>query len=147
MLSDMHAVRDDADLRNAAEFPCPECGRRLHRIDHSPFEDFHLLYCDGCPRMAEVGHGDAGYAEIRHAHPGAEHAKLMSVVAERLRPCDCGGRFRADAPRRCPFCATTVVTRDAAGVDVTPAWSDDASVDDTEAVTAALTRRTDLWSD
>jgi hypothetical protein len=91
---------------------------------------FDLLYCDECGQTKGVAHKDLGDIHLGFAkgldHPYAvartwmdEHIQAKyrgdSLTREEYRaaaeatldPCTCGGRFRYDAPPRCPTCRST----------------------------------------
>ena len=44
-----------------------------------------------------------GWGMIR-PHPWSLTEQEKQRVEEHLRPCTCGGRYRFDAPPRCPLC-------------------------------------------
>ncbi|MET7375860.1 hypothetical protein [Micromonospora arida] len=140
----------DDNWLNGEEITCPECHERLYRLDHSPLLDCHFLYCDSCPMRVDVSYYDKTFRTIADALPARDDAytTLMAALEARLRPCDCGGRFRDSAPRRCHHCSTVLTAIDApSGVDVWPGWwtdeTDTASVE--EEFTARYFHTEDLW--
>jgi hypothetical protein len=92
---------------------CPRCQSDLWRVDHSPYYDEAFLYCDSCPRHAEVSYYDPHY---NHAVP--DETVRIERIETRLKPCVCGGHFRFAAARRCLTCWTPVIVADPAGVDL-----------------------------
>ena len=103
---------------------CPQCATRLFCVDHSPFDDAYLLYCDRCARAAEVSFYDSGMVAVRNelkrqGTPSPNHEALMRGIEGRLLLCSCGGCFRHDASRRCFRCGAEVVTGEP-GVDLSP---------------------------
>jgi hypothetical protein len=137
-----------------AHVACSHCGADLFRVDHSPRYADVLLYCTDCARRAEVAFDDPVYAQIvaqAGAEPGA--ASILRAVEQRLRSCVCGGRFSADAPRRCYQCDAVVIAR-APAVDLWPGYCDfdmdqrmppAEDIERINAFDASHIRRTDLW--
>jgi hypothetical protein len=150
---------DDSWLRGVV-FPCPHCHQALYRVDHSPFYDEYLLYCDRCANGVTVSYYDPMIAAIdatlasqNVSGAGAERERArLRLIEERLRPCECGGRFRHDNPRRCPYCLYVVIA-DEPGVDLWPGyfWVEDdrdQTDDEAERVGAYLDahiRERDIW--
>ncbi|WP_431922116.1 hypothetical protein [Micromonospora wenchangensis] len=140
----------DDNWLNGEEIVCPQCHERLYRLDHSPLLDCYYLYCDGCPRRVDVSYYDSTCTAIVDALPGRDGTRstLMNALEARLRRCDCGGRFRDSAPRRCHRCSAVLTAiGDPCGVDVWPAWWADETDTDSleEAFTARYFRTEDLW--
>ncbi|MDT0529589.1 hypothetical protein RM555_11385 [Micromonospora sp. DSM 115977] len=140
----------DENWLNGEEVVCPECQERLYRVDHSPLLDCYFLYCDGCPMRVDVSYYDSTAMAIADALPARDetHPTLMAALEARLRRCDCGGRFRDSAPRRCHRCATVLATISApSGVDVWPGWWTDETDTDSleEEFTARYFRAEGLW--
>jgi len=110
----------------ASLITCPNCHQQLYRVDHSPFDDNHHLYCDKCSNSVEVEFYDpvvmAMHKQVSDQDK-VDYTKLMSAIEERLEPCSCGGNFRHNAPRRCHFCLSEVII-DESGVDLWPAYFD-----------------------
>jgi hypothetical protein len=95
---------------------CPHCQSQLYRVDHSPFADGWLLYCDRCINRVEVSYYDPVVDEIRVAlaiqaeqSAGAALVAQLTAIVAGLRPCGCGGSYRYDAPRRCHVCLGDVI--------------------------------------
>ncbi|MCG5447649.1 hypothetical protein [Micromonospora hortensis] len=140
----------DENWLNGEDVTCRECHERLHRLDHSPLLDCYFLYCDSCPMRVDVGYYDKTFRTIADALPSEDRAypTLMAALEARLRRCDCGGRFRDSAPRRCHRCSTVLTDiSEPSGVDVWPGWwtdeTDTGSLEET--FTARYFRTEDLW--
>lgn len=119
------APADDPDLR-AEHMQCPHCAADLYRVDHSPLYDDALLYCDHCANRVEVSVFDPTYLAAAAAVSTREDPRpsaVMRAVEDRLNPCACGGRFRHDAPRRCPDCLAVVIAGEP-DVDLWPGYCD-----------------------
>ncbi|WP_220197346.1 hypothetical protein [Ktedonospora formicarum] len=140
-------VEDDNWL-NRQRITCPACQRPLERIDHSPFIDYHYLYCDTCPIHVEVCYYDETFQALDQAasRENDSHTSLMRVIEARLKPCACGGSFKHDAPRRCFTCHAPVIIDDAAGIDL---WPPEEEVDEEQEAEwwPRFTRADDLWRD
>ncbi|HEU5014344.1 MAG TPA: hypothetical protein VFT66_17605 [Roseiflexaceae bacterium] len=110
---------------NPATMICPQCNAHLYRVDHSPMADDWMLYCEQCANRVEVSYYDPVTLALDKTIPsGDDHYRvLITHIEDRLKPCDCGGRFRFDAPRRCYNCLTAMIT-DGGGRDLWPAYYD-----------------------
>lgn len=94
---------------------------------------FHLLHCDRCGEAKPIGFEELGELHLRYlkslpnghclldAHRDAYvrvHIAVEPVSTADYRAgvhalageCGCGGRFRFDAPPRCPVCRSTRIT-------------------------------------
>ncbi|MEO7715489.1 MAG: hypothetical protein ABIY70_04765 [Capsulimonas sp.] len=120
----MDEIAEDDNWLNASFLNCQNCQVALYRVDHSGFHDCHFLYCDSCAICAEVDFYDPVYAEINRSlvtdAGKSKYRLIMDAIEERLKPCDCGGKFLANAARRCYSCAA-VVLQDTPDVDLYPA--------------------------
>jgi hypothetical protein len=108
---------------------CRTCGTRFTVNDGGGFF-FDLLHCDTCGDARSVGHEELGdihlgsvkglpgpYAvsragsdrRIQREYPGAplSRAEYHAAAEATLDPCACGGRYRYEAPARCPGCRST----------------------------------------
>jgi hypothetical protein len=94
-----------SDWLEPRSITCPSCSADLFRVDHSPFYDAWFLYCDHCPRRAEVTFYDPAISELGAL--GTDDR--FREIEKRLRPCSCGGHYLFLAPRRCTTCATVVL--------------------------------------
>jgi hypothetical protein len=101
-------MNDDTNWLRLSHITCPGCQREWHRVDHSPMDDDWRFYCDRCGNSVEVSFYDPHVMAIpdRYALP---YHDLMRAITAKLRPCDCGGRYHHDSPRRCANCLTILV--------------------------------------
>ena len=113
-------------MGSASGFICKACGARFTIRSGGGFY-FDLLHCDTCGADGSVGHQELGdihlrfvkglpgpYAvvrskmdrQIQREYPGEPigRAEYHALAEATLEPCTCGGRFRYDAPPRCPEC-------------------------------------------
>lgn len=112
----------DENWLHAEMIICPNCAHELYRVDHSPMLDSHTLYCDQCANSVEIDFYDPVYQSIYKTMPAEEpiqYDKLMQTIEQKLRPCNCGGKFKHNASRRCPNCLTEVIKGES-GVDLYP---------------------------
>jgi len=124
----MTASADDNWLDGRA-IVCQSCQLPLWRVVRSPFYDSWLFYCERCPKRAEVSYYDNAVTAIQHAlATGGDSVPLQSErmyreIERRLAPCDCGGRFRLSAGRRCHGCHAVALAAPAADeLDLWPHW-------------------------
>ena len=108
---------------------CGQCGEHFRVRDGGGFF-FDMLHCDACGAAKSISHQELGdihlrfvkglttpYAMARAAmdrdiqanYPGEPISRdeYHALAEATLGPCDCGGRFRYDAPPRCPNCRST----------------------------------------
>ena len=108
---------------------CKVCGTRFSLQQGGRFF-FDMLHCDACGRSKDVGHMDLNEIHFGFIkgldHPYAvarmktdRHIKdkfrgeplsrdeYHAAAEATLDMCPCGGRFRYDAPARCPGCRST----------------------------------------
>ncbi len=99
---------------------------------------FHLLHCDRCGWTKSIGFDELGdlhsaylkglpgaYAIISRQHdlqvkaeysgPPLSEPEYHAAVETSLKRHNCGGRFRFDAPPRCPKCRSTELEPDPDG--------------------------------
>ena len=99
---------------------------------------FHLLHCDRCGRTKSIGFAEVGdlhsaylkglpgpYAVISRKHdlqvkaeysgPAQSESEYHAAIESSLNRHNCGGRFRFDAPPRCPKCRSTELEPDPEG--------------------------------
>ena len=72
-----------------------------YEIVHNGFNDSMFAYCELCGTTAIV---NVLEAERRLGELPRVLAPIPSIVETAIQPCSCGGRFRGDAPARCPSC-------------------------------------------
>ena len=143
----------DVDL-HPEHISCPHCGADSFRVDHAPHYNDQLYYCTDCPRRAEVTFDDLVYARIvADAGAHGDSDRVRRGVEDLLRACECGGRFRSDAPRRCSDCGGVVLAGEP-GVDLWPGYCDfdvqqhtppPELVERINAFDAEYIRRANLW--
>ena len=70
--------------------------------------DIHLAFVKGLPGPYAVSRS-AIDREIKARFPGAplDREAYHDAAEATLEACECGGRFRYDAPARCPVCRST----------------------------------------
>lgn len=93
---------DRAGKRSDGKATCERCGAHFdYFLVHNGFNDSAYAYCDTCGMTALLS-GWAGnipaHVDLRVHHP------VTPEVEEHLRPCSCGGTFRAAGSPRCPNC-------------------------------------------
>ena len=116
-------------MGSVIEYRCEACGTDISVSEGGGFF-FDRLHCDRCGKSATISHQDLGdihlrfvkglktpYALARAAmdrdiqanYPGEpiSRAEYRALAEATLKPCECGGRFRYDAPSRCPGCRST----------------------------------------
>jgi len=103
---------------------CNACGTTFTYKESGGF-CFHVLRCDTCGRSKMVEHDkpdgpDALFSRDLSSDlesPADEPAGPIdrgtdvAAVERKVRPCRCGGRYRFDAPPRCPRCRSTDIDR------------------------------------
>ncbi len=117
---------------DSKEIQCAQCGQKLQFLWHSPMYDEIFLYCTQCPMRVDISHYDSRAIKLRKIiqrqvgeKSTQEFARLYIDLIERnLTPCDCGGAFTHDAPRRCLHCFA-VLPQSETGRDVFPPESRD----------------------
>ena len=119
----------ETTMGSASGYICRTCGSHFTARSGGGFF-FDLLHCDACGSTRNVGHEDLGdihlrfvkglpgpYAvsrmemdrRIQREYPGEPLTRdeYHAAAEATLGPCSCGGRFRYDAPARCPGCRST----------------------------------------
>ncbi len=118
-------------MGSSCEATCRQCGHRFEeRIGGGFF--FHLLHCDRCGEPKSVDFHTLGalhsaylkglpgpYSVVSARHdravkegfegPAVSEAEYHAAIEASLPKHDCGGRFRFEAPTRCPKCRSTDV--------------------------------------
>jgi len=108
---------------------CKVCGTTFQLQQGGGFF-FDLLHCDACGDAKSVSHRELGDIHLRFVkglgypyaiaraemdrriqaeYPGEplNRDEYHTAAEATLVPCPCGGRFRYDAPARCPTCRST----------------------------------------
>ena len=98
---------------------CEHCEKEFgYYLVHNGFNDSAYAYCDRCSYSVHLSVLSKNPLGIR-----LPFQKIPLAVEGFLKPCLCGGSFRASAPPRCPHCrsslsaiaATTYIEKNAAG--------------------------------
>ena len=110
---------------------CRECGAEFELSDGGGFF-FHLLRCDRCGKTKSISFDKLGDLHLRYVkgldvpyssaswefdksvqrnYPGEpiSEAEYHQEIEKLLHKCRCGGRYRFDAPPRCPRCRSPEV--------------------------------------
>ena len=121
--------RREVSLGSSRGYICRSCDTHFI-VDHGGGFFFDKLHCDQCGRATNVGHRDLGDIHLRYVKGlGMPYAVARAAMDARIQaeyqgeplsqdeyyaaaeatldPCPCGGRFRYDAPPRCPTCRST----------------------------------------
>jgi hypothetical protein len=116
-------------MGSAHGYICRTCGTRF-RIRSGGGFVFDLLHCDACGKPRSVGHDELrdihlGFVKGLHGPYAVARAQMdrriqdeypgepltgdeyQAAAQATLEACPCGGRFRYDAPARCPGCRST----------------------------------------
>ena len=72
-MDDNDAAAAEDDWLNGRPIVCTSCGYQLYRVDHSPFDDGWLLYCDCCPRRVDVSFYDPVVRQIEICQAGCAY--------------------------------------------------------------------------
>lgn len=79
---------------------CDHCGKSFeYNLLHNGFNDSAYSYCDQCGMLSILD----GW-KIPEGVTIKIHQKITQDVEPFLAPCQCGGKFKADAYPRCPHC-------------------------------------------
>lgn len=88
--------------RRDGDGECSSCRAPFgYSLIHNGFNDSAFAYCDSCGMTALF----SGWSKV--IPEGLElkiHGPIAAELEILIRPCACGGRFRADAPPRCVQC-------------------------------------------
>lgn len=95
------------DWRRPMQLTCPCRGHVIVLKQpyqyHAGFNDRVVLYCDTCSSTLTFSSYNPTYvAIVGEKHPWLLTKREKKKVEDRIKPCLCGGRFRFDAPPRCP---------------------------------------------
>jgi hypothetical protein len=93
---------------------CEHCYRTYHyTLLHAGFGDYSYAYCDSCGKLATVNYSSSFLVNLPPI--SAPHQVIDISWEPFIRPCDCGGHFRAEASPRCVFCNLVLSAEHAAG--------------------------------
>ena len=89
------------------ELHCDACGA-IRSVGHQELGDIHFRFVKGLPAPYAVSRRESD-ARIQRDYPGEplSEEEYHAAVEGTLERCACGGRFRYDAPPRCPSCRST----------------------------------------
>ncbi len=92
---------------------CDKCGKQFeYYLIHNGFNESAFAYCDKCGCTAILDY----YSKLVPKGVDLQYGQEIDSALEAwLRPCDCGGRFRANAAPRCPHCSSALSAREATG--------------------------------
>ena len=116
---------------------CQECNHSFMVSDGGGFF-FHLLHCDRCGKNKSVQFESLGELHLRflkgligpysivskkydeqiqaeYAGEPISESEYHFQIENNLDSCRCGGRFKFDAPQRCPKCRSTKLLADKNG--------------------------------
>jgi hypothetical protein len=81
---------------------CEHCsGEFRYRLFHNGFGDSAYAYCDTCSFTVVL----SGWSEATKLVRFRVHQRITQDLEHLLKPCPCGGAFRADAEPKCPHCS------------------------------------------
>lgn len=121
------SMRDNDNWLDSKEIECVQCAQKLHWLRHSPMYNAIFFYCTQCPMRIDISYSDEGAIKLRHileATVGERQTNQFStryidLIEQNLMPCNCGGKFTYDAPRRCLRCFA-ILPQSEPGRDVFP---------------------------
>lgn len=89
------------------ELHCEACGG-TRGISHQELGDLHLAFVKGLPGPYAMARMELD-RRIKAEYPGAPLSRdeYHAAAEATLERCGCGGRYRYDAPARCPTCRST----------------------------------------
>lgn len=86
---------------------CDACGSS-RSVSHEEMGDIHLAFVKGLPGPYAVSRRNLDqHIKETFQGPALDRDAYHAAVEASLEPCICGGRFRYDAPARCPGCRST----------------------------------------
>ncbi len=94
---------------------CPNCKKLIllkqEYLYHAGFSNRGFLYCELCPTILEFSSYDRNYKKfIRDKGPWPLAVDEKQLIEKHLKYCPCGGRFRFDAPPKCPHCLGSIAS-------------------------------------
>ena len=86
---------------------CDACGK-AQGVSHKSLGDIHLRFVKGLGRPYAIARAEMD-RRIQEEYPGEPLSRhdYRAAAEATVGPCPCGGRFRYDAPARCPNCRST----------------------------------------
>lgn len=91
---------------------CDHCGGVFrYRLLHNGFGDSAYAYCDKCSFTVLL----SSWAKASQRISFRVHQRITPDIEPLLKPCPCGGRFRASADPKCPYCAKPLSATKATG--------------------------------
>ena len=114
---------------------CNACGKEFTFNRNGGFS-FHLLRCDTCGATKSISFEELGELHLRYLKglsgpycmASADHDQAVrenfegepiseedyhAAIEKKFPGCDCGGKYRFDAPPRCPACRSTDIAEGA----------------------------------
>lgn len=91
---------------------CDQCGKDKS-IPFDEIGEVHLRYLKGLPGPYSVATSEQDRA-VQENYPGdsLSEEEYHKIVEEMPEPCQCGGRFRFEAPPRCAMCRSSELSYD-----------------------------------
>lgn len=81
---------------------------RTKSICFDELGDLHLAYLKGLPRpYAIISREHDLHVKATYPDPAVSELEYRAAIESSLKRHNCGGRFRFDAPPRCPKCRST----------------------------------------
>ncbi len=81
---------------------CEHCGCTFHyRLLHNGFGDSAYAYCDRCSFTVLL----SGWSNATKRVRFRVYQRITTDLEPLLKPCPCGGAFRADTDPKCPNCS------------------------------------------
>jgi DNA-directed RNA polymerase subunit RPC12/RpoP len=90
---------------------CEHCGHTFqYRLVHNGFSDSAYAYCDKCSFTVLL----SGWSEAAKRVRFRVQLRITPDVESLLKPCPCGGVFRAAPDPKCPHCSQSLSATKAA---------------------------------
>ena len=88
-------------------FRCDQCGA-TRAISFQELGELHQQYLKGLPRPYCIASSESD-AKVKETYPGEpiSEQQYEEAIEKRAGRCQCQGRFRFEAPLRCPRCRST----------------------------------------
>ena len=88
---------------------CLDCGKSF-TVDHGGGFLFYLVRCDKCGKTKSIDVADRRKDAVEPTSEDAEQGGIEALAGR----CRCRGKYKLDAPPRCPKCRSTRVEEGAA---------------------------------